>query len=79
MLRDVRRVLKPNGRLLYLDAIWNPRYLTGRLLWRYDRGAFPRPIATLTTFLERYFTYQHRERYGILHDYIVWVGRPASS
>jgi SAM-dependent methyltransferase len=76
VVREIHRVLRPDGRLIYLDAIWNPHHLTGRILWRYDRGAFPRPIQRLRARLQRYYTCQTRERYAMLHDYILWVGRP---
>jgi ubiquinone/menaquinone biosynthesis C-methylase UbiE len=75
-LREARRVLRPHGRLIYFDAVWNPRHLLGRVIWRYDRGAFPRPLADLNRRLLRQFTLHERERYVGVHDYCVWVGEP---
>jgi SAM-dependent methyltransferase len=75
-LREARRVLRPHGRFIYFDAVWNPRHLVGRLIWRYDRGAFPRPLADLNQRLLLQFTLHERERYVGVHDYCVWVGAP---
>jgi hypothetical protein len=74
VLADIARTLKPEGQLLYLDAVWNPRYLTGRVLWRYDRGAYPRSPEVLISYLERHFVGRFSERYGLLHDYLTWTG-----
>ena len=40
--REIRRVLKPNGRLVLLDPVAAPHRLTSRILWRLDRGSYPR-------------------------------------
>jgi ubiquinone/menaquinone biosynthesis C-methylase UbiE len=39
---EIRRVLKPDGRVLFVDAVWRSESLISKLLWKYDRGSHPR-------------------------------------
>ena len=41
MIREARRVLRADGRLVFMDAVWAPRRWSGRVLWRYDQGSHP--------------------------------------
>jgi len=75
-LLEIRRVLRPYGRFIFLDAVWNPRHLVGRLIWKYDRGAFPRPLAEINQRLLAGFTPLQRERYTGVHEYCIWIGTP---
>ncbi len=71
-----RRALRPSGHLLFVDAVWAPRRVAGRLLWRYDRGAFPRTPEALQAMLALGFDPVREQRYAYLHDYLIWVGAP---
>ena len=42
LIRESVRLLKDGGVFIFLDAVWDPTRLLGRLLWRFDRGAYPR-------------------------------------
>jgi hypothetical protein len=41
-----------------------------------DRGSYPRTPEALIAAVERQFRIEHVERYSILHDYMLIVGRP---
>ena len=75
-LAEVERVTRK--KLLFLDPLaWNSRL--SRLLWRYDRGSFPRSIQTLYAALYRCFEIEHLECFSVYHHYILCVARPVSS
>lgn len=76
VLAEIHRVLKPNGRLLLLDAVWRPRRPVGRLLWHFDRGSYPRTAGDLRRLLDDRFEIVSWETFSILHRYILAVGRP---
>jgi SAM-dependent methyltransferase len=62
-------------RLVFLDAVASPR-VRSRLLWRYDRGANPRPPQELIARLEASFVPLRVDRFRIHHDYVFFVGEP---
>jgi ubiquinone/menaquinone biosynthesis C-methylase UbiE len=64
-------------RVLFVDPIWEPRSVRGRLLWRVDRGAYPRSADVLHTALERRFVIELSRRYSIHHHYLFCVLNPA--
>jgi ubiquinone/menaquinone biosynthesis C-methylase UbiE len=75
LLAECRRVLKPDGTLLLCDAVWRPRRLIARLLWRYDRGANPRTVEALQAGLTRQFIVHARDDFSTIHRYAIWVAR----
>jgi ubiquinone/menaquinone biosynthesis C-methylase UbiE len=68
---ECTRLLKPNGRLVILEPVWDSRHWLGRLLWAYDRGSYPRTIELLESTLAKYGTMTSREVYGDWHTYLV--------
>ena len=75
-LRQAQRVLKPSGRCLLVDPLWEPSNLAGRLLWSIDRGAFPRRAEDLLRILGAFFHVETSRRYRIHHDYLLaWAGK----
>ena len=69
------RIIRPEGIIIFLDSIWNPSRRIGRLLWRYDQGSFPRTAETLLELLDKYFLIQYFERFSILHEYFIIIGK----
>ena len=76
MVAESRRVIKPDGRLLFLDAIWAPSWLPGRMLWRIDQGSHPRTQEHMRSELEKHFELERPAVYSILHRYFLALGRP---
>lgn len=76
MVEESRRVLKPNGRLLFMDAILAGSWLPGRLMWRIDQGSHPRTEARMTAVLETQFELERRVTYSVFHRYLLALGRP---
>ena len=74
LFAESARVLKPNGRLILLDAVWNSARLIGQVLWRYDRGSYPRTAETLRAFFLAYFGISYEETITILHEYLLCTG-----
>lgn len=64
------RVLKPGGHLVLLDAVYNRDRWAGRLLWRLDRGSFPRAADELRKQLENKFKIIQWEGFAIYHEYV---------
>ncbi|MCU0481341.1 MAG: class I SAM-dependent methyltransferase [Anaerolineae bacterium] len=71
--QEAMRVLKPDGRFVVLDAVWLPNRIPSRILWKYDRGSFPRPAQTLHDTLSQYGKELHWEEFTILHRYIIGI------
>lgn len=71
-LSEISRVLRPQGILALLDAIWNPANLRGRLLWSVDRGSFPKTEETLRNHLARYFKIDRTRNWKIHHEYALF-------
>jgi SAM-dependent methyltransferase len=75
-IAESHRVLKPDGRLLFLDAVWKPWRIPGRVLWALDQGSHPRPIAALEAALQPHFHLERTDTYSIYHRYFLAVARP---
>jgi SAM-dependent methyltransferase len=78
MLVETWRVLKPDGRFFLVEPIASARW-TARLLWRLDRGSYPRACEELLAAVGRHLSVVHQERYSILHDYLIVVSAKAGS
>jgi ubiquinone/menaquinone biosynthesis C-methylase UbiE len=76
MLAEAARVLRADGRLVLMDAVWAPRRWPGRLLWRYDRGSYPRREGVIREAIERWFEMERWEAFAVWHRYVLGVGRP---
>lgn len=69
LLLEIRRVLRPSGRLMLFDPVWKPSWLTGRLLWSLDRGSNPRTREAMLGILENHVRIVHREDFRMAHEY----------
>jgi ubiquinone/menaquinone biosynthesis C-methylase UbiE len=76
LIAESCRVLKPSGRLVFLDPVKEPTRLVGRALWKYDRGSFPRTADMLDQLLSSRFARVHSESFDVLHRYLLWIGVP---
>jgi ubiquinone/menaquinone biosynthesis C-methylase UbiE len=73
-IREFWRIIKPSGRLLFLDPLRVPDRLLSRVLWALDRGECPRTAESLRAHLETNFRLTHWETFSIYHCYILGVG-----
>jgi ubiquinone/menaquinone biosynthesis C-methylase UbiE len=74
LFRELARVCRT--RLIFVDPVINPNSLVSDLLWRYDRGSYPRSVGQLCSSVEQHFELECREEYAIYHHYLLCVGRP---
>lgn len=78
MLTDVLgesvRVLKPGGRMFFLDPVLARDRVVGRMIWRLDRGSYPRTAEALRSVFSRHLKIAHWEQFAIHHEYVFGVG-----
>jgi hypothetical protein len=48
--------------------------VVGRILWRLDRGSYPRTAETLRRVFSQHVKIAHWERFAIHHEYVFGVG-----
>jgi ubiquinone/menaquinone biosynthesis C-methylase UbiE len=75
VLSEVERTLRAGGRVILLDPVMDMRRIAGRILWKLDRGSFPRTPAILKSVLEQRFALVHWDQFAVWHGYILGVGR----
>lgn len=64
------------NQLIFLDAIEERSSPISNLMWRYDRGSYPRTPKYLTNMLMQHFAVEETQRYNIYHHYLLCIGRP---
>jgi ubiquinone/menaquinone biosynthesis C-methylase UbiE len=74
MLDELARVLV--RRLIVLDPLECTERLTSNMLWKYDRGSFPRTNNQIRAALERRFQLEHVAELTVYHRYILCVASP---
>jgi ubiquinone/menaquinone biosynthesis C-methylase UbiE len=74
VFEEAQRVLKVGGRLVLLDPVLNRERWLGRILWRLDRGSYPRTAEELRKKLEGGLKIVHWEQYAIYHEYVFGIG-----
>jgi SAM-dependent methyltransferase len=67
------RVLKGAGKLILVDPVWTPERWIGRLIWKYDRGSYPRSAETLRSVISSHCAITHWEIFAIYHEYALCV------
>lgn len=73
VISESMRILKDDGKLIFLDAVWEPKSITSRLLWKYDRGSFPRTDQVMEGILTEYGDIAHKESYAVYHHYVLCI------
>ena len=73
MIAESARVLKPTGKLVLSDAVWAPQRRVGRLIWRYDRGSFPRTAEVLRGVVSRHLKVEQWDQFAIWHEYFICI------
>jgi len=75
MLSEVERTLRPGGRLILVDPVLDDQRVAGRMLWKLDRGSFPRTASVLKRIMEQRFALEYSEEFAVWHGYVLGVGR----
>jgi ubiquinone/menaquinone biosynthesis C-methylase UbiE len=80
MVDEAARMMRCGGTLIVVDPVLMHR-LGSRLLWRYDRGAYPRSAARIQTALRRRFTPLKVEEFSVTfrHQFLLFVGSRADA
>ncbi len=71
IIHESCRVLRIGGTLLLLDAVWAPERYLGKLIWKYDRGSYPRTAEYLNNVISKQYSIALCERYAIYHEYLL--------
>jgi SAM-dependent methyltransferase len=74
LINESVRVLKDGGAFIFVDAVWEPSKLARRLLWKYDRGSYPRTAENLLSVISNHYRLIHDEQYSVYHEYLLCVG-----
>jgi SAM-dependent methyltransferase len=76
LFSEIHRVLKPDGRCLFFDAIWYPESRIGRLLWKCDQGSYPRTEDQLREVIEADFDILEARRLVNNHHFLLLDLKP---
>lgn len=74
MFAELARVTRQ--RLVFLDPLATAKRGIASLLWRYDRGSYPRSAGTLLAELSQCFYIERVERFRVFHEYVLCSCRP---
>jgi SAM-dependent methyltransferase len=71
-LAEVKRLLRPGGNFMLMDAVWNPANVRGRFLWSLDRGSYPKSREALAEQLSEFFSIQSSRNWKVHHEYALF-------
>jgi ubiquinone/menaquinone biosynthesis C-methylase UbiE len=74
LFRELARVCR--NRFIFVDRVIHSNSLVSSLLWKYDRGSYPRNAEQLCSNMDQHFELECKEEYAIYHRYLLCVGRP---
>lgn len=75
MLLEIKRILKPGGKFLFVDAYFDSKNKIGSLLWKFDQGYFPKSRNIIQKLINVTFDSIYDKSFRWLHAYILIVGK----
>lgn len=76
LLSEMARVVREKA--VFLEPLDRPDSAVSRLLWRCDRGSWPRSAAVLLNAIQVDFAVEHAAQYRVYHRYLLCIARPRS-
>lgn len=73
---EVARVVRKG--VIILDPLASDAWAS-RLLWKYDRGSFPRTANQLLTAFSRHFSIEQTTTFKVYHQYLLFSAHPIDS
>lgn len=74
LVAELARVVRK--KLFFLDALDTDAWQS-TLMWKYDRGSYPRTAQSLMSSIKQHFTIEHSECYAIYHRYLLLIAQPS--
>jgi SAM-dependent methyltransferase len=71
-LSEIKRLLRPGGKFMLMDAVWNPENVRGRFLWYLDRGSYPKSRDELAVQLGKFFAIESTRLWKVHHEYALF-------
>jgi SAM-dependent methyltransferase len=62
--------------MIFFDGLRSEGFWISELLWKYDRGAYPRRLESLRPFIEEFFDIEKEEQFAVYHNYWVCQAKP---
>jgi SAM-dependent methyltransferase len=72
-LCEIHRLLRPGGKFILMDAVWNPSNIRSRLLWFLDRGSYPKQRHILEGFVSNIFPIISTKKWKVHHEYVLFM------
>jgi ubiquinone/menaquinone biosynthesis C-methylase UbiE len=74
VLAEGARVLHPDGKFMFLDAVLRQESPLNRFLWSLDRGEHPHTEDVLLSCFQKYFNVETFEKFSRYYDFIFMAG-----
>ena len=75
-INEARRVLKPSGELLFMDAYYSKKRILSRIFWKLDAGHFPRLPEQLESDIASNFNITSLRRFTLVHHVLLITASP---
>jgi len=76
-LKEAHRVLKPSGKLVFMDATLSRKRWISRIFWKLDAGHFPRREKVLLEDISRSFSISDVSRFTLVHHVVLVTAIPS--
>lgn len=76
-LKEAHRVLKPSGKLVFMDATLSRKRWISRIFWKLDAGHFPRREEVLLEDISRSFSISDVSRFTLVHHVVLVTAIPS--